>query len=200
MLGLVPIEILGQQRAVSELIERLEHHIRVDRRGAIADQRRHVVNLARLSGFDHQARAQACSPTNQVMVHGADGQQRWYRDALGSEITVRKNQDVGAVVDVAGGLLAQRLQPRLHSVRTLLDRPADIEGRGVEHVVGDLAKLLELVVAEDWLIHHQHVSLVGRLGEQVHLRSNTGLQAHHDRLANRVDRRVGDLCEQLLEI
>ena len=31
-------------------------------------------------------------------------------------------------------------------------------------------------------------------------RPDADVQAHHDLLADRIDRRVGDLCEQLLEV
>ena len=41
---------------------------------------------------------------------------------------------------------------------------------------------------------------VGRLVEQVALGADAGADAHHDRLADRVDRRVGDLREELLEV
>ena len=40
----------------------------------------------------------------------------------------------------------------------------------------------------------------GRLVEQVPLRADAGLHAHHDRLADRVDRRVRHLREELLEV
>ena len=66
--------------------------------------------------------------------------------------------------------------------------------------MGDLAELLELVVAQDRLIHHQLMGLLRALAQQVDLRADAGLQAHHDRLADRIDRRVGHLREQLLEV
>jgi hypothetical protein len=58
LLGLLDVEVDGQQRALGELVERLEHQVRVDRRGAVADQRRHVVDVARLAGLDHEPGAQ----------------------------------------------------------------------------------------------------------------------------------------------
>ena len=61
LLGLLALEVLGQQRAVGELVEGLEHQVGVDAGGAVADQRRHVVDVARLAGLDDQARcAGAC--------------------------------------------------------------------------------------------------------------------------------------------
>jgi hypothetical protein len=44
------------------------------------------------------------------------------------------------------------------------------------------------------------VGVLGRLGEQVALGADAGPQRHDDRLARGVDRRVGDLREELLEV
>ncbi len=133
-------------------------------------------------------------------MDGGDREQRRHRDPLGSDVAVGQDQDVGAVVDIHRRLAAQVVQPDLHPVRPGLDRPGDVERGRVEHVVGDLAELLELVVAEDRLVHDQLVGLLGDLGQQVHLRADARLQRHHDRLADRVDRRVRDLREELLEV
>ena len=200
LLGLLPTEVLRKQRAVGELVERLEHHVRVDRGRPVADQRRHVVDVARLARLDHQPGAQARAAADQVVVNGRHGQKRGRRHPLGAQVAVGQDQDVGAVVDVPGRLLAQRVQPGLHPGVALLDRPRDVERGGVEDLVRDLAKLLELVVAEDRLVHHQLVSVLGTLREQVDLGPDAGLQRHHHAFADRVDRRVGHLGEQLLEV
>ena len=55
-----------------EAADRLEHQVRVDRAGAVADQRREVVDLARLAGLDDQAAAQARALADQVLVDGAE--------------------------------------------------------------------------------------------------------------------------------
>jgi hypothetical protein len=63
-----------------------------------------------------------------------------------------------------------------------------------------MAELLQLAVEQDRGLHRQLVRVLGRLGEQVALRAHPGAHAHHDRLADRVDRRIGHLREQLLEV
>ena len=55
-------------------------------------------------------------------------------------------------------------------------------------------------VAQDRRLHRELVRVLGRLVEQVALRADAGGDAHHQRLADRVDRRVGDLREELLEV
>ena len=47
---------------------------------------------------------------------------------------------------------------------------------------------------------HELVRVLGRLVEQVPLGADAGAQAHDDRLADRVDRRVRHLREELLEV
>ena len=59
-----------------ELLERLEHQVRVDRAGAVADQRREVVDLARLAGLEHEPGLQARALAHQVVVDAGDREQR----------------------------------------------------------------------------------------------------------------------------
>src|SRR6202165_5565493 len=46
----------------------------------------------------------------------------------------------------------------------------------------------------------QHVTVLGLLRENVALASDIANQRHHDLFANWVNRRISDLCEELLEI
>jgi hypothetical protein len=64
----------------------------------------------------------------------------------------------------------------------------------------DLAQRLELVVAQDGLVHRDLPRVVGRLVEEVALRADARGQRHDDGLADRVDRRVRHLREELLEV
>ena len=56
------------------------------------------------------------------------------------------------------------------------------------------------VVEQDRVVDHELARVLGRLVEQVPLGADARLHAHHDRLADRVDRRVGHLREELLEV
>ena len=77
-----------EQILLGQLVERLEHHVRVDRRRPVADQRGHVVDVAGLAGLDEQTRAQARARADEMVMHGADREQRWRRHALGAEVAV----------------------------------------------------------------------------------------------------------------
>ena len=80
------------------------------------------------------------------------------------------------------------------------DRPGDVDRPRFVDVVVDVAQRLELAVEQDRLFEQQLVRVLGRLVEQVALVAQAGREAHHDFLADRVDRRVGDLREELLEV
>ena len=92
------------------------------------------------------------------------------------------------------------LQRALHPGRPLGDGPRDVERVRLEDRGAHLAQLLELGVEQDRVVDHELARVLGRLVEQVPLRADARLHAHHDRLADRVDRRVRHLREELLEV
>ena len=83
-------------------------------------------------------------------------------------------------------------------------RIGHVERLGAERVVvhvADGADLLQVLVGEDRLAHLEPLAAALALEvEQVRPRPDERDQAHHQLLADRVDRRVGDLREVLLEI
>ena len=99
--------------------------------------------------------------------------------------------------DASRQIRSQRLG---HAGGARLERPRRVDRARREHVVVDVAQRLELAVEQDRLVEHELVRMLGRLVEEVLLRAEGRRQAHHDFLADRVDRRVGDLREQLLEV
>ena len=85
----------------------------------------------------------------------------------------------------------------------LLGKIGDVERLGVEGVLAkaDAADLLEILIGEDRLAHLEALLARSALEvEQVRPRPDEGHEAHHELLADRVDRRVRDLGEVLLEI
>ena len=195
----VALGLLERSRR-GELRQRLEHQVRVDRRGAVADQRREVVDLARLAGLEHQAGLQARALAHEVVVHGGDREQRRDRRALGADAAIGQDEHVRAVGDRLGRLLADPPHGPGHALGPVVDPPGDRDRVRAEHGGVDAAQRLELGVAQDRVRDHQLVGVVGPLGQQVGLGPDARADRHHDRLADRVDRRVGDLREQLLEV
>ena len=83
------------------VLQRLEHQVRVDRRGAVADQGREVMHLARLARLEHEARLQARALAYEVVVDGGDGEQGRDGGALRAH-AVQLHLDRGQSADRAG--------------------------------------------------------------------------------------------------
>ena len=150
VLGLVDAHAVGQPAVLDQLGERLEHHVRVDRRRAVADQRREVVDLARLAGLEHEAGLQARALAHEVVVDGGDRQQRRDRHAVGADVAVGEDEDVDPAGDRLRRLARRRARRRAASPSGPgADRPGDVERVRLEDRRVDLAQLLELVRAQD---------------------------------------------------
>ena len=184
--------------------QRLEGEIRVDRLGAVAGEQAEMMHLAGVAGLDDQADGRAETDADQMMVDAGGGEQRRDRNALTPDHAVRQDDDVVAGVDGGLGELEQPLERIGHSRRAGLGGVGDVERLRLEGVVvafADGADLLEVLVGEDRLAHLEALEPAGSLEvEQVRPRADERHQAHHQLLADRVDRRVGDLGEVLLEI
>jgi hypothetical protein len=172
--------------------------------GAIARQHGEVMDLAGGTGLDHQAGGRAQALAHQVLVDRRQGQQRGDRELGRADIAVADDQDVVATLDRVDGLGAQGSQLGLDAFLAPADGIGDVDGRALELALGlgfDVAQLGHVLEVKDGLADlepHRRVDLVDV--EQVGLGADEGHQRHHDRLADRVDRRVGHLGEQLLEV
>ena len=102
-----------------------------------------------------------------------------------------------------GRLAAEAVERRRDPGRAFRRRPGDVERVGLEPAVDqllDVADLVEVAVGQDRLRHFQPVMRADLVAEQVRPRPDHRDQRHHQFLADRVDRRVGDLREILLEV
>ncbi len=165
--------------------------------GAVADQRRDMMRVAGGGGVDQQVGVAAQAVAHQPVMHRAGGQQGVDRQPV-----------------VGDGVVGQHQQrhARAHRRRRLGADPFDggpeaFAGRVVQ--VDDPMRVAAVGVGQQrpvaTLGQHRRVGgqprRVGRAFlEQVALGAQTGFQRHHHRLAQRVDRRVGDLGELLAEV
>ncbi len=101
-------------------------------------------------------------------------------------------------------LAAQALDGFRHAGGAGFRRPGGVERARLEMIVadfGDRADLLQIGVGQDRLMHFEALGLRRAFEiEQVRPRPDDRDQAHHQFLADRIDRRVGHLREVLLEI
>ena len=113
-----------QLAALGEVGERLEHQVRVDGRGAVADEDGDAVHAARLARLDDEAGLEARALADEVVVNRGDGERRRDRaPAPGPTVRSERIEDVGAVGERGVGLAAQALERRLHPGRAVGTRP-----------------------------------------------------------------------------
>ena len=184
--------------------QRLEGEIGVDRLRAVAGQAAEVMHFARFAGFDHEPDRGAQALADEVVMHRRAGEQRRHRNVVRPGAAVRQDDDVDAFAHGGLGADAERVERLLQAGGAVLGRPGAVEGARFEMAVADLgdgADLFEIRVREDRLARLQ--ALEPRRAfeiEQVRPGPDDRDQAHDQLLADRIDRRVGDLGEVLLEI
>ena len=200
---------VGQPRHVREnalpdhVVEGFEGEVGVDRPGAVADEQRDVVHLARVTRLDEQRAAGARPLAHQVMVDAGRRQQARNRRALLGHAAVGQDEDRVAGGDGGARLLVEAVQrplerraafPRVERHRQRR-RAEALERRRV-----DVTQLGQLIVVDD-RIADVDLAARFRLGpEQVALGADRRFHRRHQLFSNRVERRVGDLREELLEI
>ena len=206
-LDVVADRLLGRQLAGQLAVQRdqrLEREVRVHRLGAVAGEHAEVVHLARRAGLDHQPGGRPQALAHQVLVHRRQRQRGRNRDVVAVDPAVADDQDVVAAPDRVDALGAQRCELGLDALGLPLERVGDVElvAPELRAAVGlDLAQPRHVVEVEDRLRDLEPHRRVHRVDvEQVRLRADERHQRHHDRLADRVDRRIRDLREQLLEV
>ena len=84
--------------------------------------------------------------------------------------------------------------------RTSAERELHLEDLGLEALVADVLEPADFLLGHDWARDLDQMRLLRRLLEDVAVVADVGRQAHHQLFADRVDRRVGDLREELLEV
>jgi hypothetical protein len=138
-----------------------------------------------------------------VVVDCRGGEQRRHRDAIGPLGAVGQDQDVLVGEHRFRRGPAHLLDRHFETVGAGARVPGDVDRLGTEGAVErflDRADLLEVLVGQDRLVDLEPLVRAGIVPEQVRSRADHGGQAHHQLLADRVDRRIGDLREILLEI
>ena len=162
------------------------------------------MDLAGRAGLDDQAGGGAQTGVDQVLMDRGGCQQRRDRHMTTVDTSIGDYQDVVAAFHRVDCIGAQRGKAGLDAFLAPLDRIADVELVALEFAVGIAADMTDAV----HVLGRQHrladFEAQGRVDvvdvEQIGLGSDEGDQRHHQLLADRVDRRVGDLCKQLFEI
>ena len=137
---------------------------------------------------------------DQRAVHRRRRQQRRDRHALFRHIAVGEHQNPAVLPHrldcVAGELFQREFQYRAVAPRRELHR----QHAGLEILPADPFEPRELVVGQHRAVQLDQPGVRRSFGEDVAPVADVSGQAHHQLLADRVDRRIGDLREQLFEV
>ena len=173
----------------------------VDRVGPVADQQAEVHHFARLAGLDHDAHLAALGLADEVVVHGGAGEQRRDRSVTLVHAAVGQDEHSGPGVSRCLRLRAKAVERDAQAARAFGNGEGRGKRLGSEANFGpQVAQLLELGIVDDRQRHSDHVRVLGPLGQHVALGPHIGEGRHDQFLADRVDRGVGHLGEQLLEV
>ena len=98
------------------------------------------------------------------------------------------------------GLGTEFIESRLEAGGPAVGRPCAIEDFCGEALLVEVFDALEFVFIQDRAVEAHRVAVQRGFREEVPLRSEAGAERHDRPFADRVDGRIGDLREQLLEI
>ena len=112
---------------LDELAERLEHQIRIHRGGAVPDEHGDAVHAARLAGLDDDARLQARSLADEMVVHGPGRKQGGNRHTTRAGTSVGEDEDVRAGGERDIRLCTDSFDRALETVGAVGGRPRRVD-------------------------------------------------------------------------
>jgi len=191
----------GEHALVDHVVDRLEDDVRVDHAHAVADEQREVVHLAGLAGLEHETGAGAQTLADEIVMQAGDGQQRGDGGEVRADAAVAEDEDVDLLLlDHAAGDHADLLHGLGQAALAAGDTEEGGEDANLETGLVEAADLGEFLVGEDGPLDLDAAAGRGLRVQQIALGAEAGLGGDDDLLADGVDRRVGDLREELLEV
>ncbi len=159
-----------------------------------------MVNFPGLAGFEHDTDAGSSLLAYQVMMHGADGEQRAHRDPGRTDCPVGKNDQAVALGNRTAGLRADPVQSGDEAVPAGPRLERDVYGARTPTPVVHLLDGGKFLVGQDGMRHPQPMGVLLGGFQQIALGADVALQRHDHFLADGVDGRVGYLGKTLFEI
>jgi len=199
--GLLGADARDEARA-HQVLDGLHREVRVDRRGAVADEGRDVVDLAHVSGLDDEPDLHPVLAADEMVVHGREHQQRRDRDEVLVRVPVAQDDELRALLDGGVDLGAHGLEALLEGILPLLEgvEPAHGHRAAARQRLVDVLELRQLVVVDDGEVQRDRVRVLRAPRQQVPLGSEPEGERGDDLFADRVERRVGHLGELLHEV
>ena len=195
------VGVLGLEEPVfAGLPEGLEGEIGIDGVGAVANEKAEVVHLAGLTRLDDDADPCPQLLPHESMVDSPGGEERTDRHAIGAGGPIGEHDQCEAIVDRLGGLGADPLDGGPQAGVALTPRVGDIDRLRLPAPMVEALDGGQLLVGEDRVGHAQPMALLRGGLEQIALRPDVAFQRHDHLFADRIDRRIGDLCKELLKV
>ena len=190
-----------EQAVVARLHERLEREVRVDAVRTVADEQAMVMHFARFAGLEHDADSGAL----RAVARGGDARRRTRAARSRARGPVRRP---GPTARACCNRRRSRARPRRKCGRSRAVSPPGARLRSnVMSIVSDrqprwfrfLMPASSSFVRIGWR-RRKPLCVLRRALEQIALGADVALERHDDFFADRVDRRVSHLREQLPEI
>ena len=189
-----------EQTLADHVVEGFESQIRIDRGTAITNQGAEVMDFPGFAGFQHEADAGALANPDQVVVQASHRHERRDHGIVFVDPAVTQDDDIDPGINLQAGLIADFFQRGLQALGSEFRVEEGRDGDGAELTLGDFLELGQFLIGEDRRLQFDQVA-AGRDGlEQVALRPDGGDGGGHDFLSDTVNRRIGDLGEELFEV
>ena len=169
----------------------------MDQSGAVAEQGRDVMRVAGGGGMNHEVDVATQTVAHQPVMHGASGQQGVDRQPILGNGTVGQHQQHYPFARRRHCFGADPLDGGL---QPFVDRIVQVDDAMRIAPVGIGQQRPVTTLGQHRRVGGQARRVAGVFLEQIALGAQTGFQRHHHRLAQRIDRRIGDLGELLAEV
>ena len=189
--------VLIEDADVDHLGDALMREVRVDGTRTEAEDGRKLMNIARLARLENQGHGGPLLRLDEVLLDGADRQQGRNRHVVLVDPAIAQDDDVVTALVCTIHRDIELLQGLLEGGVLIVKKRDHL---GPEARLVEVLDLHELDAREDRVLHLEHAAVVGLILQQITIRTDVDGRIRDDLLAEGVDRRVGDLCEELLEV
>ena len=178
----------------------LEGEIGIHGRRAVAEQQGQMHDLARFGRLDQQAGGGAVAGLDQAAVDRRDRQQGGDGGAAFRQVAVAQNHEGLAAGHGGLRLRAEPIERLLQPGGTPIDRETHGQRAGAESRGRRRPQQIEIMARQHRMPQLDEPRMAGPLVQDVGRIADERHQRHHQFLADRIHRRVGDLREHLLEV
>ena len=158
------------------------------------------MDFAGFARLQHEAGLRAGAGADEVVVQARDRKQCRDRHMVAVDAAIAEDDDVFSFREGLVGIGEKSFQRLLKRARSCRGLEKNRDGDGAEILRVHMPDLIQGGIVDDRLVELDHAATLGRGVEEVGLGTQHRRGRSDNFLADRVDRRVGDLREELLEV